>query len=176
MKSVIMLTNARLVHQPHDHDRCINAALTRAKSLCQEKSVKLTATRESVLTILWQSHRPLGAYQIQDQLSKLLAKPIAPPTVYRAIEFLLDLSLIHRLPSLNAYIGCPFPSSQHSNLFMICNDCGSVAEMADAVLNEVLQTASNKANFGLQSQSIELFGQCPQCGLGNNNDEESSVV
>ena len=171
-----MLTNSRLVHQPHDHDRCINAALTRAKGLCHEKNVKLTVTREAVLTLLWQSHRPLGAYQIQDQLSKLMAKPIAPPTVYRAIEFLLDLSLIHRLPSLNAYIGCPFPSSHHSNLFMICNECGSAAEMADAALNEVLQAASNKANFVLQSQSVELFGRCPQCVLDNIGNEESSHV
>lgn len=171
-----MLSNSRLVHQPHDHDRCINAALTRAKGLCREKNVKLTVTREAVLTLLWQSHRPLGAYQIQDQLSKLMAKPIAPPTVYRAIEFLLDLSLIHRLPSLNAYIGCPFPSSHHSNLFMICNECGSAAEMADAALNEVLQAASNKANFVLQSQSVELFGRCPQCVLDNIGNEESSHV
>ena len=171
-----MLSNSRLVHQPHDHDRCINAALTRAKGLCHEKNVKLTVTREAVLTLLWQSHRPLGAYQIQDQLSKLMSKPIAPPTVYRAIEFLLDLSLIHRLPSLNAYIGCPFPSSHHSNLFMICNECGSAAEMADAALNEVLQAASNKANFVLQSQSVELFGRCPQCVLDNIGNEESSHV
>ncbi|MFB0990260.1 MAG: Fur family transcriptional regulator [Porticoccaceae bacterium] len=171
-----MLSNSRLVHQPHDHDRCINAALTRAKGLCHEKNVKLTVTREAVLTLLWQSHRPLGAYQIQDQLSKLMAKPIAPPTVYRAIEFLLDLSLIHRLPSLNAYIGCPFPSSHHSNLFMICNECGSAAEMADAALNEVLQAASNKANFVLQSQSVELFGRCPQCVLDNIGNEGSSHV
>ncbi len=171
-----MLSNSRLVHQPHDHDRCINAALTRAKGLCHEKNVKLTVTREAVLTLLWQSHRPLGAYQIQDQLSKLMAKPIAPPTVYRAIEFFLDLSLIHRLPSLNAYIGCPFPSSHHSNLFMICNECGSAAEMADAALNEVLQAASNKANFVLQSQSVELFGRCPQCVLDNIGNEESSHV
>ena len=171
-----MLSNSRLVHQPHDHDRCINAALTRAKGLCHEKNVKLTVTREAVLTLLWQSHRPLGAYQIQDQLSKLMAKPIAPPTVYRAIEFLFDLSLIHRLPSLNAYIGCPFPSSHHSNLFMICNECGSAAEMADAALNEVLQAASNKANFVLQSQSVELFGRCPQCVLDNIGNEESSHV
>jgi Fur family zinc uptake transcriptional regulator len=171
-----MLSNSRLVHQPHDHDRCINAALTRAKGLCHEKNVKLTVTREAVLTLLWQSHRPLGAYQIQDQLSKLMAKPIAPPTVYRAIEFLLDLSLIHRLPSLNAYIGCPFPRRHHSNLFMICNECGSAAEMADAALNEVLQAASNKANFVLQSQSVELFGRCPQCVLDNIGNEESSHV
>ena len=100
-----MLTNSRLVHQPHDHGRCINAAMTRAHDLCIEQNARMTTTRESVLRLLWQSHRPLGAYQLQDQLAELLNKPIAPPTVYRAIEFLLQLGLIHRLPSLNAYIG-----------------------------------------------------------------------
>lgn len=171
-----MLTNSSLVHQPHDHERCINAALTRAKGLCQERNAKLTPTREAVLMLLWQSHRPLGAYQVQGQLSKLLSKPIAPPTVYRAIEFLLGLGLIHRLASLNAYIGCPFPSSHHSNLFMICNICGSAAELADAVLNEVLQSASDKANFDLQNQSVELFGRCPQCVLNNISDEYSHDI
>ncbi|HIG67637.1 MAG TPA: transcriptional repressor [Porticoccaceae bacterium] len=158
-----MLTNSRLVHQPHDHGRCINAALSRANNLCLEKGVRLTPTRESVLRLLWQSHQPLGAYQVQDQLSKLTGKSIAPPTVYRAIEFLSDLGLVHRLASLNAYIGCPFPNSEHSNLFMICNGCGSAAEVAHSALNDVLQNASEKAQFKLESQSIELFGRCPQC-------------
>ena len=125
--------------------------------------MRLTPTRESVLRLLWQSHQPLGAYQLQDQLSSLTGKSIAPPTVYRAIEFLSDLGLVHRLASLNAYIGCPFPNSEHSNLFMICNSCGSAAEVAHTALNDVLQNASEKAQFKLESQSIELFGLCPQC-------------
>ncbi|MBT4212407.1 MAG: transcriptional repressor [Porticoccaceae bacterium] len=165
-----MLTNSRLVHQPHDHGRCINAALSRANNLCLEKGVRLTPTRESVLRLLWQSHQPLGAYQVQDQLSKLTGKSIAPPTVYRAIEFLSDLGLVHRLASLNAYIGCPFPNSEHSNLFMICNGCGSAAEIAHGALNDVLQNASEKAEFKLESQNIELFGLCPQCSQDTNQD------
>jgi len=75
----------------------------------------------------------------------------------------LQLGLIHRLPSLNAYIGCPFPNSEHSNLFMICTECGSVAEMADNTINSMLQSASAKVNFTLQNQCLELFGLCPQC-------------
>jgi len=165
-----MLTNSRLVHQPHDRGRCINAALSRANNLCLEKGVRLTPTRESVLRLLWQSHQPLGAYQVQDQLSKLTGKSIAPPTVYRAIEFLSDLGLVHRLASLNAYIGCPFPNSEHSNLFMICNGCGSAAEVAHGALNDVLQNASEKAEFKLESQNIELFGLCPQCSQDTNQD------
>lgn len=158
-----MLTNSRLVHQPHDHDRCIKAALASANSLCAEKNARMTTTRESVLRLLWQSHQPLGAYQLQDQLSRLLNKPVAPATIYRAVDFLLGLGLIHRIASLNAYIGCPFPNSEHSNLFMICSDCGSVAEVAHNTLNGLLQNICDKTNFTLQSQSLELFGQCPQC-------------
>lgn len=163
-----MLTNSRLVHQPHDHGRCINAALLRATDLCAEQNARMTTTREAVLRLLWQSHQPLGAYQLQDQLAVMLDKRIAPPTVYRAIEFLLQLGLIHRIPSLNAYIGCPFPNSEHSNLFMICTECGSAAEVAHHTLNAVLQNASDKANFTLQSQNLELFGLCPGC---SNNPE-----
>ncbi len=118
-----------------------------------------------MLQLLWQSHRPLGAYQLQDQLAVLSGKSIAPPTIYRAIEFLLGLGLIHRIASLNAYIGCPFPGSDHSNLFMICNQCGSAAEVAHNGLNELLQKASDKADFTLQSQALELFGLCPNCSL-----------
>ena len=158
-----MLTNSRLVHQPHDHDRCIKAALASANSLCAEKNARMTTTRESVLRLLWQSHQPLGAYQLQDQLSRLLNKPVAPATIYRAVDFLLGLGLIHRIASLNAYIGCPFPNSEHSNLFMICSDCGSVAEVAHNTLNGLLQNICDRSNFTLQSQSLELFGQCPQC-------------
>lgn len=158
-----MLTNAKLVHQDHDHGRCINAALLRANALCAENKARMTATRETVLRLLWQSHRPLGAYQLQDQLAELLRKPIAPPTIYRAIEFLLQLGLIHRIHSLNAYIGCPFPDSEHSNVFMICARCESATEVSHNTINNALQSTCDKVNFILQRQNIELFGLCPGC-------------
>ena len=167
-----MLTNAKLVHQPHDHRRCINAALAQANDLCATQNLRLTPTRESVLRLLWQNHRPMGAYQLQDQLAKLSGKPIAPPTIYRAVEFLLKVGLIHRIASLNAYIGCPFPSSDHSNLFLICTACGSAAEVAHSSINDLLQNASEKANFTLQSQSLELFGLCPNCSQSQGKDNE----
>ena len=174
-----MLTNAKLVHQPHDHRRCINAALAYAKDLCEAENLRLTPTRESVLRLLWQSHRPLGAYQLQDQLAKIAGKPIAPPTIYRAVEFLLKVGLIHRIASLNAYIGCPFPNSDHSNLFMICNSCGCVAEVALSSINGLLNRACEKTNFTLQDQSLELFGLCPNCssdesGETTNNENQDN--
>ena len=158
-----MLTNSRLVHQPHDHSRCISAALSRAEELCAANKARLTPTRKAVLELLWQDHKPLGAYQLQDQLAALTGKSIAPPTIYRAIEFLLGLGLIHRIASLNAYIGCPFPGSDHSNLFMICTECGSAAEVSHNSLNDLLQKTSDKTNFTIQSQTLELLGLCPNC-------------
>mgnify|MGYP002852692152 CR=1 FL=1 len=158
-----MLTNARLAHQPHNHSRCMNAALARAEQICRERNARLTPTRELVLKLIWQNHRPIGAYQIQDELTNVSGKTVAPPTIYRAIKFLLSLGLIHKIPSLNAFIGCPFPTSMHSNLFMICEYCGSAAEVSHAGINKLLQAASDQANFFLQSQSLELFGTCMQC-------------
>ena len=165
-----MLTNARLVFQSHDHDRSLVAALEQAAALCAERGVRLTSARKTVLKLLWQSRSPLGAYQLQDQMSKLSGKSIAPPTVYRAIEFLLEQGLAHRIHALNAFIGCPFPNSPHSNVFMICEQCNNVAEIADAKINQLLKDRSDKLNFTLRSQSIELFGICPKCCHGDKHE------
>ena len=165
-----MLTNARLVYQPQDQDRSVNAAIAQAHKLCVERGVRMTATRETVLKLLWQSHKPLGAYQLQAQLSKLSGKSIAPPTVYRALEFLIDVGLIHRIPSLNAYVGCPFPNSDHSNVFLICDQCNSVAEIADQQINQLLADRCDKTHFKLRTKTIELFGLCPNCTSGDSDE------
>ncbi len=158
-----MLTNARIAYLPHNHSRCVDAALTRAEQLCRERNARLTPSRKRVLELIWQSHRPIGAYQIQDELTSMSGKTVAPPTVYRAIKFLLSLGLIHKIPSLNAFMGCPFPTSMHSNLFMICENCGNTAEVSDVRINKLLQAACDKSKFFLKSQSLELFGSCMQC-------------
>lgn len=165
-----MLTNARLVHQPHDHVRSMNAAVSRAHEICAKSNVRLTATREAILKLLWQSHQPLGAYQLQQQLSKVTDKPVAPPTIYRATEFLIDLGLVHRIPSLNAYIGCPFPNSEHSNIFLICQECKTVAEMADNRVNSLLENLCDMVNFKHKRQIIEIFGYCPNCEPGDGDE------
>ena len=165
-----MLTNARLVYQPRDHERCVNAALAQASALCADRGVRMTAVRETVLKLLWQSHKPLSAYQLKDQLSEISGKSIAPPTVYRALEFLLDQGFVHRIPSLNAFVGCPFPNSEHSNIFLICDQCHRVGEIADRQINQLFEQRSNKINFKLRTKIIELFGLCPNCT--NRNEDE----
>ena len=85
-----MLTNARLVFQSHDHQRTLVAALDQATALCAERGVRLTSARRTVLELLWQSRSPLGAYQLQDQMSKLSGKSIAPPQFIVPLSFLLN--------------------------------------------------------------------------------------
>jgi len=105
----------------------------------------------------------MGAYQIVEQLPLLLGKNIQAPSVYRAIDFLLELGLIHRITSLNAFIGCPFPGSEHSDLFMICRSCGATAEVGDDGINTMIAETIRKTGFRPESQTIEIMGLCPEC-------------
>ncbi|MGK2914893.1 MAG: Fur family transcriptional regulator [Porticoccaceae bacterium] len=158
-----MLTNSKQAYQAHDHSRCLNAALTQAINLCQSKAAKLTPIRESVLRLIWQNHRPLGAYAIIDELSRTTGKRVLPPTVYRALDFLRGIGLIHRLASLNAFIGCPFPDSAHSDLFLVCRQCGGVAECSAEGINNVLSATAQRAGFIIESKTVELLGLCSEC-------------
>ena len=158
-----MLTNARLFQQSYQHPESITAAISQAKLVCERNNVRLTSAREKILTIVWLSHKPLGAYQIQDKLSNLLNRKIAPPTVYRALAFLVANGLVHKLTSLNAYVGCPFPNSEHSNIFLICKDCGRVAEVVHLPTNATIQDVCSKTKFGFDEQHIEVFGKCSNC-------------
>lgn len=158
-----MLSNSKAAYLRHDHDRCQSAALAQAKALCQRDGARLTPIRETVLRLIWQSHRPLGAYDIIERLSETSGQRVAPPTVYRALDFLLSRGLVHRLATLNAYIGCPFPDNAHSNVFMLCRACSSVAEYSVEAIDKAIVATAERAGFAIDSQAIEVSGLCPGC-------------
>jgi Fur family zinc uptake transcriptional regulator len=158
-----MISNSRSAYHLHNHQKCVNAALSQARERCNRANARLTPIREAVLKLIWDHHKPMGAYHIAEQLPLVLGKNIQAPSVYRAIEFLLDLGLIHKITSLNAYIGCPFPGSEHSDLFMICRSCGATAEVSDEGINNVLAENIKKTGFLPENQHIEISGLCPSC-------------
>lgn len=158
-----MLSNSRVAYREHNHLRCQNAAMQRARSLCEQHKVRLTPIRENVLRLLWQSHRPLGAYEIIEQLSDAGEKSVKPPTVYRAIDFLLEQGLAHRLATLNAYIGCPFPGNPHRFAVFVCQACGSAAESSFEAIDNAIGAAAARADFEVHGQAVEVTGLCPQC-------------
>ena len=146
----------------HNHDACVEAALKNARRICRERGLRFTRQRQRVLELVWYSHRPVGAYEILDRLNRDGAST-APPTVYRALEFLIDADLVHRLDSLNAYIGCPDPGSPHSGQFLICRSCQSVAELDDRSIDELVDRTASAHGFTAIDKTLEIRGLCRAC-------------
>jgi Fur family transcriptional regulator, zinc uptake regulator len=160
MEDSSVVSNFR--HEGHDHGRCLEDAVAYAATACERRGVRLTALREQVLRLVWGNHEPIKAYDLLERLRER-HQGAAPPTVYRALEFLLREGLIHRLESLNAYVGCGDPSRPHAGQFLICRDCNSVAELNDADISALIGRKAGELGFRLAHQTIELSGVCPQC-------------
>ena len=146
----------------HDHSHCVADALTQAETICTQRGARLTKLRRRVLELIWASHVPVGAYEVLRRLS-LEHERAAPPTVYRAIDFLLDQGLIHRIESLNAFVGCDQPADRHAGQFLICDDCGSAAELQDSKINKAISAGADKAGFAVARSTVEVRGLCPDC-------------
>ncbi len=148
----------------HNHARCVSAALIEAERLCEARGKRLTPLRRRVLALVWQNHRPTKAYDLLDLL-RAEHEGAAPPTVYRALEFLMGEGLVHRIESLNAFVGCGDPEHRHACQFLICRDCQAVAELSDPDVDAMLQRKAESAGFRMTTQTIELEGLCPNCAV-----------
>lgn len=137
-------------------------ALAQAEQICQQRSTRLTALRRRVLEIIWSSRIPLGAYDILDILRED-GRRGAPPTVYRALDFLMEQGLIHRLASLNVFLGCCHPAENHGGQFLICQICGKVGELDSHKVEQTIRSEAAECNFQVQSQMVEILGRCPDC-------------
>ena len=115
-----------------------------------------------VLELVWGSHRAVKAYDLLAALGdgEGAAKP---PTVYRALEFLMAQGLVHRIDSLNAFVGCPQPGRSHNAQFLICGDCGDVSELSAASIDRAVADQAAGSGFALSRKIIELHGKCPRC-------------
>ena len=147
----------------HDHRRCLSGALSAAKTLAAAKRLKLTEGRRRVLEIVADSHKPLGAYDILERLQKKSHTPIAPPTVYRALEFLLKAGLVHRIDTKNAYLACFDSGRAHSGVFLICENCGLAREIDDPKLERNLARSTKRAGFSARRKTVEISGTCAAC-------------
>lgn len=147
----------------HDHARCESDALAHAEALCAARKERLTPIRRRVLEALLASHQPLGAYDLIERLAKDGARP-APITIYRALDFLREQGLVHRIESRNAFIACVHNhDSGDPVVFLICEKCGAVGEAASAAVAETIKTASRTAGFTPKTPVIEISGICAHC-------------
>lgn len=145
----------------HNHQSCIAEALASAEDLCLRHQQRFTAIRRRVLELVWQQHKPVGAYEVLEILQQ--DGRMAPPTVYRALDFLQQLGLVHRIASLNAYVGCAHPGEPHDGQFLICESCQSLAELdVPAITNAIAQCAAH-SGFEPRRHTVEIMGLCPNC-------------
>ncbi|WP_462380346.1 Fur family transcriptional regulator [Pseudomonas sp. Marseille-QA0892] len=152
-----------LAFTPHDHSLCVSQALSDADTLCARAGVRLTALRKRVLELIWQSHTPLGAYDILGILTEQDGRRAAPPTVYRALDFLVENGLVHRIASLNAFIGCNHAGSAHQGQFLICRNCRAAIELAQLPISDAIDRSARELGFEVEGQTVEVVGLCAGC-------------
>lgn len=157
----------------HDHRQCRHDAMRQVRRSCARQQLRLTPLRARVLEILLESHHAMGAYEILERLRED-GHAGQPPTVYRALEFLLAHGFAHRLERLNAFAACcqvdPAGDEAHEPLFLICRSCRKVAEAPLGALGERIDHRAGALGFVAQSHIVEVLGLCPAC-CGDNEDE-----
>ncbi len=146
----------------HDHARCVAEALENAEGVCEARRARLTPLRQQVLELIWRSHVPVGAYELLDGL-RAGGRRADPPTIYRALGFLAEYGLIHRIESRNAYIGCSHPLSDHRAQVLVCDGCGEAVEMDLGGIAQGLEDRAADIGFVVAEQTIEASGLCRGC-------------
>ena len=142
--------------------RHIEHQLDQASSLCTQHNTQLTDLRRTVLGLVLQAERPLTAYQLLDRLRQTRQGAV-PPTIYRALDFLVDNKLIHKVEKLGAFIACEAGHHDHAVQFLICRVCGQVREVEDGAVCRALDGAARAHGFRPGSSIVEIEGVCADC-------------
>jgi len=146
----------------HTHAASPEAALVLAEEYCRERGEKLTPIRRKVLELLLTSGRATKAYSLLDDMRQIHPGS-APPTVYRALDFLLSAGLVHRIESINAFTVCHDLTQCQHGILVVCQQCGNVTELHQPKLRQALVAQIEDAGYRLASEEIELKGLCSAC-------------
>lgn len=157
---------------PAEAGGAIDGAIAAAEVACLRRGAQLTELRRQVLQLVLEAGQPVGAYALLDRLRA--ARPgAAPPTVYRALDFLLEHGLIHKVERLNAFVGCAGPAvahdycaghgHEHPHQFLICGGCGATAELCDPAVARAVEAAARGRGFAVTRTTVEVEGLCGRC-------------
>jgi Fur family zinc uptake transcriptional regulator len=155
-------SEAALAFRRHDHGRCSAGTLAQAEALAETDGLRLTPVRRQALEILLEAHRAMGAYEVLDRLAAA-GFGRQPPVAYRALDWLVEHGLAHRVQRLNAYVACLHPGESHAPVFLICRVCHRVAEAPGARVRAALEAGAAASGFAVERASVEAVGLCPAC-------------
>jgi Fur family zinc uptake transcriptional regulator len=159
----------QLDHTPHDHAHCLQDALSRAEQAFSEKGIKLTELRRLVFEEIAGSHDAVRAYDVLDRLSRKTGNRMAPISVYRALDALLEAGVVHRLESRNAFFACHVAHNDvahgehRQHIALICEGCGTVCEVDGTAVFASIDRATKAAAFSARTSVVEVTGACQPC-------------
>lgn len=136
--------------------------LNQAEQLCSQRKQRLTTLRKRVLELVCGHAQPVGAYALLDDL-RAEGRSAAPPTVYRALDFLQEQGLVHRLATNNTYLPCAHPEHEHEGVFLVCSACGHTQEVHTLGVLDVLKRNARHFDFTVEHAAIEMTGLCSDC-------------
>jgi Fur family zinc uptake transcriptional regulator len=147
-----------------DHNKCVSDSFEQAKEICNKNGLRFTDLRQKIFSIILQNHQPSKAYDVLGILQKedFSAKPA---TIYRALDFLLECGLIHKLHISNSYVVCSHPLRHNRCFFLICNKCDEAQECCDKGLSVELDKIGSKNNFHVEYVAVEIRGICNSCAI-----------
>ncbi len=150
--------------QSLERTRALDRRLDQAAELCRARGQSLTPLRRRVLEIVVEAGRPLGAYDVIDILAQERGR-VAPPTVYRSLDFLLEQGLVHKVLSVNGFVACSQATRPHAAELFICQRCGTAVEVARRVADERLEETAAELDFAIDSVVLEVRGRCADCRI-----------
>jgi Fur family zinc uptake transcriptional regulator len=168
MKGEVKPLSQTLSSKPHAHDHHHDDAQSFVRAVehaSEERGLRLTPLRKEVLELVAAAGKPVKAYDLLDQLRERHGNA-APPTVYRALDFLLENGFIHKLESINAFVSCHHPAEAHQVPFLICDNCASAQEVCDERVAELIEAQAKTFGFRPQAQTLEVHGICKNCRKG----------
>lgn len=155
---------ARPKSHHHHHDAA--GFVREVEAASRARGLRLTPLRHEVLNLIARARKPVKAYDLLESLRDSHAGA-APPTVYRALDFLLEHGFIHKLESINAFVYCQHPSEAHQVPFLICDVCENATEVCDeGAIAHLIERQARDFGFRAKAQTLEVHGVCRQCGPG----------
>ena len=158
----MLLSGVKIMATCKQHQNCVSDAIEQAQLVCDEKKSRFTKLRKRVLELVWARHEPVKAYDLLKELQKE-DQSAKPSTIYRTLDFLLDLGLVHKIHRQNAYVGCVNPREKRPFFFLVCNNCNKVTEKHDEEYYKLILNISKRHEFRLHDTSFEIEGLCNNC-------------
>lgn len=145
-------------------DPAASSAATRAvEAACERRGVRLTPMRRAAYEEMVDHAAPISAYELLERMQQSTGKRLAPPTVYRALEFLLEEGFVHRIESRNAFVVCDHPGDRHESIYFVCRECGASREEHHAQVRDALNEHARSLGFVPKRQVVEVYGLCAGC-------------